>query len=176
MNGIVAEKALLGILSALVISTASLNGQGQKDLYPRLNDYPVADVFTGTPAQPKLLRRGDKLFRTMIREGAAKGPNFAGHYTIAEWGCGTSCVSIAVIDAKTGDVYSGPFGILGYSSNMKYADVSEAKFEPLSYNVYSRLLIVRGCPEDENCGSFFYEWRTPRFRLIRKFSALPLQR
>lgn len=101
---------MVGILSALVISTASLNTQGQKELYPRPNDYPVADVFAGTPERPKLLRPGDKLFRTMIGEGAAKGPKFAGHYTIAEWGCGTSCVSIAVIDAKTGDVYSGPFG------------------------------------------------------------------
>lgn len=164
------------IVLVLVVSASSLKGQGPKAHVPRPSDYPVNEVFSGRPAQPKLLRPGDRLFRTRIREDSAKGPNFAGQYTIVEWGCGTSCVSIAVIDAKTGDVYSGPFGILGYGDVMKYADVSEDSFEPLSYNVRSRLLVVRGCPEDQNCGSYFYEWRPPQFRLIRKFSALPLQR
>ena len=60
----------------------------------RFEDYPVTAIFKGTPALPKL-RLGDRLFRTRIRKGAAKGPNFAGHYTIADWGCGTRCVSIA---------------------------------------------------------------------------------
>ena len=44
-------------------------------------------------------------FRTMIREAAAKGPNFAGHFTVAEWGCGAGCVSVAIIDAATGSIY-----------------------------------------------------------------------
>jgi hypothetical protein len=111
------------------------------------------------------------LFRTRIREGAAKGPNFAGYYSIAEWGCGSSCVSIAVVDAKNGNVYAGPFGILGYGSVLRYADVAESNYEPLSYNLSSRLLIVRGCPEDKNCASYFYEWKGSTFRLLRKIAA-----
>jgi hypothetical protein len=42
----------------------------------------------------------------MAAEG---GPNFAGHYTVALWGCGTSCQSFAIIDAKTGAVTLGTF-------------------------------------------------------------------
>lgn len=37
----------------------------------------------------------------------------AGHFTLVVWGCGISCVSLAVIDAKTGEVHSAPFGVLG---------------------------------------------------------------
>ena len=51
-------------------------------------------------------------FRTMLREGARKGPNFAGHFTITYWGCGhTDCATLAIIDARTGRVYFVPFNI-----------------------------------------------------------------
>jgi hypothetical protein len=44
-------------------------------------------------------------YRTALRSGAAKGPNFAGHFTVVTWGCGTSCQSHAIVDAQTGAVY-----------------------------------------------------------------------
>jgi hypothetical protein len=48
----------------------------------------------------------------MLREGARKGPNFAGHFTITYWGCGaTDCATLAIIDARTGRVYFAPFYI-----------------------------------------------------------------
>jgi len=143
--------------------------------FPKFEDYPVTEVFRGAPAPPKLLRPGDRAFRTKIREGAANGPNFAGSYTIASWGCGSSCVSIAVVDARTGDVYSGPFDILGWGVALKYAGVPEDRYEPLSYELGSRLFMVRGCPEDGNCGSYFYEWEAPRFKLIGRVAATPLR-
>lgn len=43
-------------------------------------------------------------FETAITEQAAKGPNFAGHYTIIEWGCGTNCQGHAIVDAETGEI------------------------------------------------------------------------
>ena len=73
---------------------------------------PIIDIrgltkrFKGKPAPPKLVSPVDRLFRTMIRQGASKGPNFAGHYTIAEWGCGSSCVSIALMDAKDDTIFN----------------------------------------------------------------------
>jgi len=102
------------------------------------------------------------------------GPNFAGRLSIAEWGCGTSCVSIALVDAESGTVYPGPFGILGYGSVLAYADVPENEYEPLSYKLNSRLLIVRGCPEDQNCASYYYEWTGSALRLLRKIPAAPI--
>jgi hypothetical protein len=161
----------LPLAFALAVAAPPQSAGGR---FPQFEDYPAREIFNGKPAPPKLLRPGDRLFRTRIREGAAKGPNFAGYYSIAEWGCGTSCVSIAVVNAKTGDVYSGPFGILGYGSVLKYADVSEDKYEPLSYKLNSRLLIVRGCPEDDNCASYFYEWKGSTFRLLRKITAVEI--
>lgn len=45
------------------------------------------------------------MFHTVIEEATKNGPNFAGRYTIADSGCGTSCESVAVIDAETGAAY-----------------------------------------------------------------------
>lgn len=76
---------------------------------PRFEQYPARDPFTGTPAPVDLSSaEGARQFRTALREGAAKGPNFAGHYTMVEWGCGTACQSFAVVDARTGRVTFGP--------------------------------------------------------------------
>jgi len=41
------------------------------------------------PAPVKLLGRKARTFCTTLRREAKAGPNFAGHYTIATWGCGT---------------------------------------------------------------------------------------
>jgi hypothetical protein len=148
--------------------TLSLSGQ-----FPRPEDFPAGPAFTGKPVPPKLIRPYDKLFRTRIREGAARGSNFAGHYTIAEWGCGSSCVSIAVIDELTGTVYPGPFRTLGFPQWVHFPDVAEDYYNPLTYDIRSRVLSVKGCPEDRNCFSSYYEWTGSRFKLLRRLPQLP---
>ncbi len=77
---------------------------------PSFADYAVAEVFKGKPARVDF--RSDPVarrFRTRLTAGAAKGPNFAGRFTVVVWGCGTACESVAIIDAKSGRVYS-PLG------------------------------------------------------------------
>jgi len=149
----------------------------QKNALPAFEQFRVDETFTGQPTPPKITGQ-NRSYRTRIREGAAKSPNFAGHYTIATWGCGTSCISIAIVDAKDGSVYDGPFSFLGFGMPLKYEgrySATSDNFEPLSYRIDSRLLIVRGCPEDENCASYFYEWTDSRFKLIRKLPAVEVK-
>jgi hypothetical protein len=94
---------VLWLMLALFAQTAPTALSAEK--LPVFSDFPAQQNFTGIPAMPMLRTAGQRLLRTQIREAARKGPNFAGHYTIAEWGCGTSCVSLAVIDAETGVVF-----------------------------------------------------------------------
>ena len=138
--------------------------QGGSGRAPRFEDYPAARDFTGKPAPPKLLRPDERRFRTVIREGAAKGPNFAGHYTIVTWGCGGGCVSMAIVDARDGTVFHAPFSALSVAT-------MDADVEPLTYKLDSRLMVVKGCPEEKDCAAYFYEWAAPRFKLIRKVDA-----
>src|SRR4051794_13500037 len=69
---------------------------------PRAADYP-AKRYTGINAAPDV--RSDarsRSYRTQLTEWAREKPNFAGHYILATWGCGTGCAEIAIIDAITG--------------------------------------------------------------------------
>ena len=144
---------------------------------PVFTQYPAPGAkFTGTPAKPVLKTAYQRTFRTMIRESAAEGPNFAGHYTVAEWGCGAGCVSVVLVDAATGTIYSGPFRNLGWEMR-KYENrlaSNDEKFEPLEYRLDSRLLVARGCPEEANCASYFWEWTGSQFKLIQKVPSAPL--
>ena len=71
---------------------------------PRFEDYP-AGPGRRTPRAPPLLRSRDaRMFRTVLRNAAAEGPNFAGHYAVAGWGCGMSCISAAIVDTESGRV------------------------------------------------------------------------
>jgi hypothetical protein len=168
------SKVLITLFSAVVATMSAAEQTPGANRFPAFAEYPASEIFKGKPSPPKLIRPADLLFRTKIREDAAIGPNFAGRLSIAEWGCGSSCVSIALVDEETGTVYPGPFGILGYGAALVYADVREKEYEPLSYNLNSRLLIVRGCPEDRNCASYFYEWTGSVLRLLRKIAAAPI--
>jgi hypothetical protein len=109
---------------------------------PRFEDYPVA-AETVRPAPVNLKGNPEaRRFRTMLREGAADGPNFAGHFTIVDWGCGTSCVNWAVVDATTGKVHFDPATEV-VSAVHVFTDQS------LNFRQDSRLLVVLGAPHED---------------------------
>lgn len=147
-------------------------------ILPRFEDYSISSVFSGKPAEP-IFARGQEGFRTRIRKSARKGPNFAGHFTIAEWGCGSGCVSFAVVDAVSGRLYPAvPF--VGLAVPYQGAATGR-EYEGLEYRLNSSLLIADGCPEDsksddsskfeKNCGIRYYKWERDRFVLIGTISA-----
>lgn len=74
------------------------------------------DTFTGKWAginypSNRMARR----FRSAINWSIDKfGMNFAGHYNLARWGCGTSCINGVITDLKTGKVYDIPTASLDY--------------------------------------------------------------
>jgi len=74
---------------------------------PRFNDYPVRSIYKGKPVPPILNTKDLRMYRTMIRLGAKSEVEFAGHYTIPVWGCGSACTSFVIVDSTNGRVY-GP--------------------------------------------------------------------
>jgi hypothetical protein len=141
---------------------------------PTFTDFPASEIFHGKPATPLLKTTGTRLFKTMIREAAKRGPDFAGRYSVAKWGCGSDCLSFVVVDTKTGEVYDEPFAFL--TALPGYKDFADSLDNALSYRLDSNLLILRGCPDDgDTCSTFFYDWTGARFKLIRKIAAVRLR-
>jgi len=125
-------------------------------------DFPVTEVFKGAPAVPKLTTAGQKAFKSQIREWAARGPNFAGHFALAVWGCGAGCIQIAVVDEKKGNVYEGPFGALPKSTLCLPDSLG------IAFQRDSALLVLKGCPDFKDCGLYYYQWTGSEFKLLRK--------
>ena len=159
---------LLSIAAVLCAQTAKL---------PSFDEYKVSETYKGKPAEPRLTTAFAREFGPAIREGAAKGPNFAGNFSIVQWGCGSDCIQMAVIDEKSGTVFRGPFGTLAFSAELIWhGNGPEAdRFEPVSFRLDSGLLVVRGCPEENerNCAWFYHEWDGKKFRLLQKLIPPP---
>jgi hypothetical protein len=129
---------------------------------PQFDDYPVKTTFKGKPTHPDVRTQAHaRRFRTMLRIGAARGPNFSGHYTVVGWGCGTSCLEFAIVDAKTGKVFFPP-GIPYIDGHSVALGPGEAmpEFITIRYRLDSRLLVLLGAPgEDESrAGITYLEW------------------
>ena len=143
---------------------------------PRFDDYP-AKPYTGPNAAPDVL--GDprsRMYRTQLRGWAKEKPNFAGHYILATWGCGTGCTQIAVIDALTGKVFHPPGARTNSVVNVHDELLVEgdssprrADFGALRYRADSRLLILFGTPEDRvaNRGITYFVWQNDSLRKVR---------
>lgn len=97
----------LEIVEALVQSGAA-PGSGEWRRAPRFDDFPATRMYEGVPA-PVDLRSNPTApsYRTRLRQGSRKGPNFAGRYTVVSWGCGSNCETTMIVDADTGRVYDG---------------------------------------------------------------------
>ena len=109
------------------------------------------------------------MFRTVIRNGASQGPNFAGHYTLVMWGCGSSCRQFAIVDALTGTVYI-PDGLLQLDTDPWVAGDPLATEEPAQFRRDSRLLVLVGGgysgSKPRRKGKYFYEWDGNRLSLV----------
>lgn len=80
-----------------------------------------------------------RMYRTRIRDGLREGPNFSGHYSLIEIGCGTSCRFAYLVDARNGQVFEFPYG-------------GEEQYEmELLYNLDSRLVKVTWMKDWDVC-------------------------
>jgi len=106
---------------------------------------------------PKLTSKEARQYRTVLRDAAAKGPNFAGHYTLVAIGCGAGCVHLAVIDETTGDV-----AFPKHASMVYWTEEPEFKKE-------SDVLVLRGSvdSEDAPAGTSTFRWNGRDFDLVR---------
>jgi|tagenome__1003787_1003787.scaffolds.fasta_scaffold20940964_1 hypothetical protein len=102
--------ALIGLgVGATVAGRADSQASSSDALFSR---YSVAKVYRGAVRLPDFRHRDHtfSLFQTRIRNGMRRGANFAGHFAIIGWGCGTECVNYVIGDIVTGRVFKFPLG------------------------------------------------------------------
>ncbi|HEY9403645.1 MAG TPA: hypothetical protein VIQ24_13355 [Pyrinomonadaceae bacterium] len=133
---------------------------------PRFDDYPVREVYRGRIAPVILDTKRARRFRSRLREDSRQGVNFAGHYTVVFWGCGTGCAQLAVVDAKTGRVYWPPVEYTDIPPEPSQADPAHhPNFRP-----GSKLLVLTRSHYDARGSrtAYYYLFDKNRFRLLRQ--------
>ncbi len=96
--------AYLRLLTGLIIIAATAV-QAASTSTPEFADYPAV-------VSVEKLQRVDldshplaKTFRTRLQALEGRVANFAGHYLVQTWGCGSSCQQFAIVDVRTGQVF-----------------------------------------------------------------------
>jgi hypothetical protein len=147
---------------ALVVVVTATAGATGRDISggthaPRFSEYPASAAYRGAPATPDFKRNpAAEPFAAELREGARRGPNFAGYLRVVEWSCGVSCRRWMMVNTKTGRIHDAP----------------EPAFS-LEYQLNSLLLIVntvgRFTAADPPAGvpiANYYVWRNERLQLV----------
>lgn len=126
--------------------------------------------------------RNARMYRTNLRNAAKEGVNFAGHYILTGWGCGTNCLEWAIIDARTGRVFFPKefegvgFGFCDLPKNAMPGDTpktTEDNNGPLYSKANSRMVVLTGFTgggidnRRAKCGNFFFEWTGTMLRQLK---------
>jgi hypothetical protein len=149
------------VIVAILLVASGCGARARAPETPTFDALPVP-VMTGKPTAVNLnSHSGARKFRTALRLGASEGPNFAGHFTIVTWGCGTDCVQHALVDAKTDTVFFPPeiATIFTFWGGPESPGVQETQFR-----VDSALLILAGStPTHSDLGLTYLRWTGTRF-------------
>jgi hypothetical protein len=147
--------ALIGGLAALSVEAALAQPA------PRFADFPAAPVYTGKSAAPVLATREAREYRTVLRQAASGKVNFAGHYILAKWGCGSSCVMGGIIDARSGQVTMLPFTTCCWKE-------THHNFEPIEVRATGRLIVFSGERNEKegDMGRHFYVFQNGKLRFL----------
>ena len=129
---------------------------------PRFADYPATVGFPGNPATPNLTSGEAQRFRTQLSRQSAAGPNFAGHFTFARWGCGAGCVTGAIIDALTGQVWFPNFVIEDVIEQGRIVVDHTTEF-----HLDSELVVATGAVNGQGAGTAYLRWHENVLTLIR---------
>ena len=124
-----------------------------------------------------------RLFRTRIRNGVSKGlgvwngswkdplkssgPNFAGHYYVIRWGCGSNCLMMAVVDAKDGKVHGPPLNGAGTELYVSMDPMSDVEID---FRRDSSLIVLHNACRyaRRECGVYYFNWQNDEFVLLRR--------
>jgi hypothetical protein len=160
-------KIKIVLLTALILACGSI-GLAQSTM-PTFTQYAVKVEKTKNVRVNLKSHKNANNYRTNLRNAAKEGVNFAGHYILTTWGCGTNCAVSAIIDARNGAVFF-PDQLEG--SGFGFCDLPDDT-EPIVYRANSRLLVLSGFKggdlnlQNGRCGIYYLEWTGTKFKQVK---------
>lgn len=126
------HKYIVGAILSLITACAYAAGAT-----PKFSHYPVAHIYKGKHAKVKIYPDDtDVYYRRALVQAGPQPVNFAGHYVIFLYACGSGCITGAILDVVTGDVVDGfPDGYIFGDDPTSFS---------AEYQANSRLLVISG--------------------------------
>jgi len=135
----------------LLLLPILISGQEAFPARPAFDAYPVMRIYKGKPAPPRL-DKGQRMYGKVIRRGAESPVQFAGHYTVPQFGCGAACSAFFIVDSVSGRVYNG-VGIMDLPQKWLERQTGDQPLR-IQFVPSSRLLKINGCPNEHDCGYY----------------------
>jgi hypothetical protein len=183
---------VMGRASVIIACVAFVLHGGPKR--PEFQDYATQDSLLGTAAEPRLTTPWSQKFRTRIRRGTdsqegfrrgsdyveTPGPNFAGHYRVVNWGCGSGCLMMVVVDLKTGSIYRSPMSLGPTGEDLLIIPNLGMGWGDFDFRQDSRLFVMKSCPwgspdpksplyrGSRFCGTSYFVMGPTGFRMIQR--------
>ena len=143
---------------------------------PAFSQYPATEGMHGRMLLPRIAGAQEREFHTVLRQAITKGynvvdggteherrgPNFGGHYVLVQWGCGSSCMEGALIDANTGQVFRLP-QIPG--AEQAIFRIPTIDLQSLLFRTNSRLLGVENIGDSQ---TYYYVLEHGRWHFLKK--------
>ena len=125
---------------------------------PQFSDFPAGPAYSGPSTLANLDSPETRQFRSILTKASLEKPNFAAHYILTSWGCGSGCSMNAIIDAKNGKVFMFPFTVTAMATGEQ---------EPVSFKLDSTLVIVKGTRNEAlREGTYYYKWEKGQLILL----------
>lgn len=139
----------------LIWPAIALDNQG----IPQFRDYPATSPGIWVAAPVDLSTPEAKSYRTRLTAASKQWANFAGHHVLTTWGCGTQCITGAILNLPTGKATFLP-------TICCWGDVDD-KFKPIEFRKESRLVVFSGqINEQGENATYFYEFKDGSLRPV----------
>jgi hypothetical protein len=151
----------------LVMSGCRLSPQKARSS-PKFEDYPVTEIFKGTPAKLQPVNRQENAASAGIASAIENGewpdrsksqvPNFAGHYFVIEGPNAPDYAQVIIVDLATGRIFQPPFaGKGGPSAGYFSIPADPLNFNSMAFRLDSKLVVLpRTCPDRAAGYSTYY--------------------
>jgi hypothetical protein len=94
---------------------------------------------------------------------------------VIQWPCGAPCLRMAIVNARTGDIYYPPITIAGTVENFSLLLLSVgnsvSRNPSVEFRLNSRLMVIKATPVQSHSHpsfTYYFLWNRDRWSLLRR--------
>lgn len=162
------KRILCGWLLAGAMVSAATAGADERftfEAYPAsaVASKPLAKVdWKSNPAYAKDLKSKDA-----VQWAVGRHADFAGHFVVTSFSCGTGCQSTAFVDVNDGKIYKSPMQFPSEGSDLPQVSGGKA-YRPTSNMIFMSSLGYAGTDMVQSDGVVVWDEKTRQFHVVAK--------